>query len=57
MTANQEIPFPQKLPIMSFGEDADGDVYFTTHSLSGQGIVPVRASISRDGGGREMMRL
>jgi hypothetical protein len=23
---------------MSFGEDADGDVYFTTHSLSGQGL-------------------
>ncbi|HEY1601038.1 MAG TPA: PQQ-dependent sugar dehydrogenase [Pirellulales bacterium] len=38
VTANQEIPFPQKLPIMSFGEDADGDVYFTTHSLSGQGL-------------------
>ena len=38
VTANQEIPFPQKLPIMSFGEDADGDVYFTTNALSGQGL-------------------
>ena len=38
VTANQEIPFSQKLPIMSFGEDEDGDVYFATFSLSGQGI-------------------
>jgi glucose/arabinose dehydrogenase len=38
VTANQEIPFSQKLPIMSFGEDEEGDVYFTTFSLSGQGI-------------------
>ena len=38
VTANQEIPFPQKLPIMSFGEDEEGDVYFTTNALSGQGL-------------------
>lgn len=38
VTANREIPLPSSIPVMSFGEDENGEVYFTTYSLEGQGI-------------------
>ena len=38
VTANQEIPVGANLPIMSFGEDEEGEVYFTTFSQAGQGL-------------------
>ena len=38
VTANREIPLPKSIPIMSFGEDEKGEVYFTTYSSEGQGI-------------------
>jgi len=38
VTANQEIPVGANLPIMSFGADEEGEVYFTTFSQAGQGL-------------------
>jgi glucose/arabinose dehydrogenase len=38
VTANREIPLPKSIPIMSFGEDPNGELYFTTYSSEGQGI-------------------
>ena len=38
VTANREIPLPKSIPIMSFGEDERGEVYFTTYSSEGKGI-------------------
>jgi len=38
VTANREIPLPKSIPVMSFGEDEKGEVYFTTYSSEGQGI-------------------
>lgn len=38
VVAHREIK-GQNLPILSFGEDAQGEVYLTTHSLSGEGIL------------------
>ncbi|MDA7977975.1 MAG: PQQ-dependent sugar dehydrogenase [Pirellulales bacterium] len=38
VTANREIPLPESIPVMSFGEDEQGEAYFTTFSLEGQGI-------------------
>jgi glucose/arabinose dehydrogenase len=38
VTANREIPLPKSIPIMSFGEDEKGELYFTTYSAEGQGI-------------------
>jgi len=41
VTANREIPLPKEIPIMSFGEDDRGEVYFTTYSTEGQGIYRI----------------
>jgi glucose/arabinose dehydrogenase len=38
VTANREIPLPKSIPIMSFGADEQGEVYFTTYSSEGKGI-------------------
>jgi glucose/arabinose dehydrogenase len=38
VTANREIPLPQSIPVMTFGEDQQGEVYFTMAALNGQGI-------------------
>ncbi len=38
VTANREIPLPESIPVMSFGEDENGEAYFTTFSLEGRGI-------------------
>jgi glucose/arabinose dehydrogenase len=38
VTANREIPLSKSVPIMSFGEDEQGEIYFTTYSPAGQGI-------------------
>jgi len=37
VTANQPIPGPQ-IPVLSFGEDEQGEVYFLTASKTGKGI-------------------
>ena len=37
MVANRPIPDPGQ-PVMSFGEDEPGEVYFLTASASGKGI-------------------
>lgn len=37
VTANQPIPSPL-IPVMSFGEDEEGEVYFMTYSPTGQGL-------------------
>jgi hypothetical protein len=37
VTANQEIR-SRSLPILSFGEDDQGNIYLLTESVSGQGI-------------------
>jgi glucose/arabinose dehydrogenase len=38
VTANREIPLPAPIPVMSFGEDEQGEIYFTAASPQGQGI-------------------
>jgi quinoprotein glucose dehydrogenase len=38
VTANRPIPLPSAIPVMSFGEDQEAEVYFMTHSVDGQGI-------------------
>ncbi len=38
VTANREIPLPKSIPVMSFGEDEKGEVYFTTYASDGKGI-------------------
>ncbi|HVU88945.1 MAG TPA: PQQ-dependent sugar dehydrogenase [Pirellulales bacterium] len=38
VTANREIPLPKSIPVMSFGEDEQGELYFTTYSPEGQGV-------------------
>lgn len=38
VTSNREIPLPASIPILSFGEDEAGEVYFTTFSSDGRGI-------------------
>ncbi|HEY4308851.1 MAG TPA: PQQ-dependent sugar dehydrogenase [Pirellulales bacterium] len=38
VTANREIPLPKSIPVMSFGEDEKGEVYFMTYSPEGQGV-------------------
>jgi glucose/arabinose dehydrogenase len=39
--ANREIPLPKHPPIMSFGQDEQGEVYFTTYSAAGQGVFRI----------------
>lgn len=41
VTANREIPLPHPIPIMSFGEDEDGEAYFTTYSSQGRGVYRI----------------
>jgi glucose/arabinose dehydrogenase len=41
VTANREIPLPTPIPIMSFGEDERGEVYFTTAAPDGRGVYRV----------------
>ena len=45
-----EIPLPKAIPIMSFGEDQDGELYFTTYSPEGQGVyrlLPAAPAVSQ----------
>ena len=42
VTANREIPLPKSIPVMSFGEDENGEVYFTTYSAEGQGVFRIQ---------------
>lgn len=39
VVANRPIPWPPALPILSFGEDEQGESYFTTHTLTGEGVL------------------
>ena len=41
VTANREIPLPKHQPVMSFGQDSQGEVYFTTYSPIGQGVFRI----------------
>jgi hypothetical protein len=38
VTANRPIPAAGNPPVMSFGVDQDGEVYFTMASAKGQGV-------------------
>lgn len=38
VVANREIPLPRAFPVMSFGEDADGEIYFMTFSPTSECI-------------------
>jgi len=38
VTANREIPLPEPVAVMSFGEDEKGEPYFMTFSADGKGI-------------------
>lgn len=38
VTANREIPQERSIPIMSFGEDEQGESYFTTYAQDGKGV-------------------
>lgn len=42
VVANREIPLPKSIPVMSFGEDENGEVYFTTYSAEGQGVFRIQ---------------
>ncbi|MBL9125580.1 MAG: PQQ-dependent sugar dehydrogenase, partial [Planctomycetaceae bacterium] len=41
VVANREIPLPKSIPVMSFGEDEQGEVYFTTYSAEGEGVYRI----------------
>jgi glucose/arabinose dehydrogenase len=41
VTANRSIPLPWNIPIMSFGEDEQGEVYFTTAAQNGKGVYRI----------------
>jgi glucose/arabinose dehydrogenase len=41
VTANREIPLPSAIPIMSFGEDERGEVYFTMAAPDGRGVFRI----------------
>ncbi|HEY2838800.1 MAG TPA: PQQ-dependent sugar dehydrogenase [Pirellulales bacterium] len=41
VTANREIPLPKALPIMSFGEDEDGEVYFTIYAFDKNAVFRI----------------
>ena len=41
VTANREIPLPKSIPVMSFGADAEGEIYFTTYSAQGDAIYKI----------------
>lgn len=41
VTANREIPLPKSLPIMSFGEDEDGEVYFTIYAFDKDAVFRI----------------
>jgi glucose/arabinose dehydrogenase len=43
VTANREIPLSRSIPIMSFGEDAEGEAYFTVASPTGEGVFGIFA--------------
>jgi glucose/arabinose dehydrogenase len=50
VTANREIPLPKAIPVMSFGEDEKGELYFTTYSPEGQGVyrlLPAAPAVSK----------
>lgn len=38
VTANRAIPLPKAIPVMSFGEDEEGEVYLTTWALDGKAV-------------------
>jgi glucose/arabinose dehydrogenase len=39
VTANREIGLPNKTPVMSFGEDQQGEVYLTFAAANGRGVL------------------
>jgi glucose/arabinose dehydrogenase len=41
VTANREIALPKPVPVMSFGSDESGEVYFTTYSDNNQAIYKI----------------
>jgi glucose/arabinose dehydrogenase len=41
VTANREIPLPRNVPILSFGEDAEGEAYFTIPSADGRAVFGI----------------
>ncbi len=50
VTGNREIPLPKAIPVMSFGEDEKGELYFTTYSPEGQGVyrlLPAAPAVSK----------
>ncbi len=47
LTANREIPLPGNIPILSFGEDAQGEAYFTTFAADGQGVYQLLPGADR----------
>jgi quinoprotein glucose dehydrogenase len=40
--ANREIPTPKPIPVMSFGEDENGETYFTTYASDGKAIFKIK---------------
>ncbi len=40
--ANREIPTPKPIPVMSFGEDENGETYLTTYASDGQAIYKIK---------------
>jgi len=41
VTAYREIPLPRSIPVMSFGEDEQGEAFFTTSSGKGEGVFGI----------------
>ncbi len=42
VTANREIPLPKPIPVLSFGEDEDGETYITTYASDGKAIYKIK---------------
>jgi glucose/arabinose dehydrogenase len=51
VVANQEIPGP-KIPVLSFGEDEDGEVYALVASPTGEGILRFSQAKAKTAGGQ-----
>ncbi len=47
VTANREIRLPRSIPVMSFGEDQDGNAYFMTNSIRGEGVFRLAPASSQ----------
>lgn len=48
VVANREIPLPRAIPVMSFGEDADGEAYFMTFSSTPECIYRLEPGMASD---------